>query len=527
MPTIKYSDNPNEETAFVTQDGGQRNRAVLTAAVDGTIEYPNNPNSTKVIVTVDGVKRRAVAVADIAGGGGGDQHNLGWYATESALTTAHPTASDGDYAIVGDTDTVWVWDGDTTAWVDSGAGGIGLPDQTGHSGEFLFTDGTDASWAKAAANWAKGTESFVVGYSSSYCYDRAGTLRNTVVNGYSNYSRDSVAVGHGAGASSTGSTCVGRNAQSAANYSISIGFQVSTNAQYAIQLGYDSTNNDANTFKVGNANGNFEIMSADGTIPEARLADTTNAQQGDVLTLDSTGNAVWQAGGSGGGLPSQTGNAGKFLTTDGTNASWANALQNTATSTDTIAVVRDNANINSRWSVIFNTNRAHSSNSAGSIVMGYYAQSTNGYALAFGFSADVSGYQGMAFGYNASVSGSHSIQFGNGENSENNTLKVSFGNSSSDPNYTLLSGDGTIPSARLIKVNTTVTLAAADWSSNTQTVNVTGMTADGIVMVGPAPTDHSEYTSAGIYCTAQASGALTFTCDSEPAGDIDVNVVML
>ena len=46
---------------------------------------------------------------------------------------------------------------------------------------------------------------------------------------------------------------------------------------------------------------NYELLSADGTIPEARLADTTNAQQGDVLTLDSNGNAVWQAGGGGGG----------------------------------------------------------------------------------------------------------------------------------------------------------------------------------------------------------------------------------
>ena len=49
MPTIQYSNNPNEETAFVTQDDGQRNRAVLTAQLDGTIEFPNNPNSTSVI----------------------------------------------------------------------------------------------------------------------------------------------------------------------------------------------------------------------------------------------------------------------------------------------------------------------------------------------------------------------------------------------------------------------------------------------------------------------------------------------
>ena len=47
------------------------------------------------------------------------QHNLGWYATPEALQTAHPTANDGDFAIVGSTDTVWVWDGDTSAWVDT------------------------------------------------------------------------------------------------------------------------------------------------------------------------------------------------------------------------------------------------------------------------------------------------------------------------------------------------------------------------------------------------------------------------
>ena len=34
-------------------------------------------------------------------------------------------------------------------------------------------------------------------------------------------------------------------------------------------------------------------MSADGTIPEARLANTTSATEGQVLQLDSNNNAVW------------------------------------------------------------------------------------------------------------------------------------------------------------------------------------------------------------------------------------------
>ena len=49
--------------------------------------------------------------------------------------------------------------------------------------------------------------------------------------------------------------------------------------------------------KVGFTSDNYELLSPDGTIPEARLADTTGASQGDVLTLDSNGDAVWQAAG--------------------------------------------------------------------------------------------------------------------------------------------------------------------------------------------------------------------------------------
>ena len=48
-----------------------------------------------------------------------DSHNKGWYATENALKTAHATGTDGDWAIVGATDSIWVWDSDTNKWVDS------------------------------------------------------------------------------------------------------------------------------------------------------------------------------------------------------------------------------------------------------------------------------------------------------------------------------------------------------------------------------------------------------------------------
>lgn len=77
------------------------------------------------------------------------------------------------------------------------------------------------------------------------------------------------------------------------------------------------------------------------------------------------------------------------------------------------------------------------------------------------------------------------------------------------------------------QVKATVTLAVADWSDNSQTVSVTGITSDGVVLVSPVPTDQSAYTTAGIICTAQGSGTLTFTCSATPIAAIDVNVVML
>lgn len=47
------------------------------------------------------------------------QGAVGWYADDNALNTAHPTGEDGNWAIVGTTDTIWVWDSDTSKWKDS------------------------------------------------------------------------------------------------------------------------------------------------------------------------------------------------------------------------------------------------------------------------------------------------------------------------------------------------------------------------------------------------------------------------
>lgn len=70
------------------------------------------------------------------------------------------------------------------------------------------------------------------------------------------------------------------------------------------------------TFAVPYGQGNFENVIAKTTF---RLGSSATA--GFILTADASGFGTWAAAPTG-TLPSQTGNAGKYLTTDGTNASW-------------------------------------------------------------------------------------------------------------------------------------------------------------------------------------------------------------
>lgn len=70
----------------------------------------------------------------------------------------------------------------------------------------------------------------------------------------------------------------------------------------------------------------------------------------------------------------------------------------------------------------------------------------------------------------------------------------------------------------------TVTLTPGGWTDNTQTVTVTGMTADAIVWVAPSADSFSDYTTNVCRATAQATDSLTFTADSIPEGSLIVNV---
>ena len=246
---------------------------------------------------------------------------------------------------------------------------------------------------------------------------------------------------------------------------------------------------------------------------------------------------------AGSSLPSQTGNAGKFLTTDGTDASWAtiNALTNNSSASYSLAV-GTNSSAPSTYCTCVGYGATSGNGVVESVAVGTSSQSfSQGVAIgsgsqsetqsvAIGKSARTSIGGGIsssdfaiAIGFRALADGKGTIQLGKGTNNTANTFKVANTNG----NFEIMSADGTIPTARLTKVNSTITLTAAGWSSNTQTVTVNGVTSTSVVLVAPDPSDTADYVAAGILCTSQTTNSLTFTATTTPTNDIDVNIVCL
>lgn len=74
-----------------------------------------------------------------------------------------------------------------------------------------------------------------------------------------------------------------------------------------------------------------------------------------------------------------------------------------------------------------------------------------------------------------------------------------------------------------------ITLTTSGWSSNTQTVTVSGVSATEtaqLITPTPAIASQSAYYEAGIMCTGQAANSLTFTCQTVPTSNLIVYVVI-
>lgn len=90
-------------------------------------------------------------------------HAKGYFIDQAALTAAHPTGEAGDWAIVGSTDTVWVWDtAGLGAWIDTGLGSIvdwgdiggTLANQMDLASRFVEADETHYNGLLEAENFA-------------------------------------------------------------------------------------------------------------------------------------------------------------------------------------------------------------------------------------------------------------------------------------------------------------------------------------------------------------------------------------
>ena len=75
----------------------------------------------------------------------------------------------------------------------------------------------------------------------------------------------------------------------------------------------------------------------------------------------------------------------------------------------------------------------------------------------------------------------------------------------------------------------TVTLSANAWSGNSQTINISNVTAGSLVTIAPVPTaqNRTAYLEAGVYCSAQGAGTLTFVCEDVPSVNLNVNIQII
>lgn len=87
--------------------------AALSAAAAKTSEINSKRSESQSATYLQGTKEYFEQVRTITIGA------QGWYATPEALKAAVPIGENGWWAVVGTTDTIWTWDGDTGAWVDT------------------------------------------------------------------------------------------------------------------------------------------------------------------------------------------------------------------------------------------------------------------------------------------------------------------------------------------------------------------------------------------------------------------------
>ena len=75
-----------------------------------------------------------------------------------------------------------------------------------------------------------------------------------------------------------------------------------------------------------------------------------------------------------------------------------------------------------------------------------------------------------------------------------------------------------------------ISLPLSGWAGSTiftNTIAISSVKADTIVIASPAPSDKDAFAFSNIYCSAQAEGSLTFTAKTKPTTDITANLIIV
>lgn len=242
----------------------------------------------------------------------------------------------------------------TKKYVDDSISGIGsdLPSQSGNSGKFLTTDGTDVSWANVptppSAYTSNPAMDGTASAGSSSNYAKGDHVHPTDTSRQAKITASGILKGDGSGgvSAAVSGTDYQTPLVAGTDYQTPLPSQSGNNGKFLTTNGSamswgsipsDSNKQDkitASGILKGNGSGGVSAAVA-GTDYQSPLTAGTDyqtplpSQSGNSGKFLTTNGTTLSWGTAGGSLPSQSGNSGKFLTTDGTDASWGDTPQET------------------------------------------------------------------------------------------------------------------------------------------------------------------------------------------------------
>lgn len=289
------------------------------------------------------------------------------------------------------------------------------------------TMGANTTSASSAVTFGSSAKGNAYGVSIGRMAGSAGATGNNAIS-IGNNSNTSAAGSFGT--AGTNSIAIGNFCGCTGNNAIAIGAgptntNCNASAESAIQLGY-GINSTPSTFSVGFYNNgipvNYKLLSADGTIPAARLTNVITGGQG-APTTSTVGTL--------GLLYRDLLNGPLYICTNvsGSTYTWAPVIHNSTRAQFSISIGGQP------------TTNQYATN------CGVSSQANTSYGTAYGYGSRANGMLSTAVGASAYATAANAIQIGYGTNNTANTLSVGLTVAN---NYELLNSSGKVPTGRYI-----------------------------------------------------------------------------